>query len=189
MVITSPQTIMLKGDFIQSEFEANEILSPGHMVELLSTGKIQKNDTLGVVPKLFALEQEYDGKEITVDYAEADTVIVTAVKSGNEVYAKLGANAPAIVIGDTLVPVAGGTLAKSVEVVDLTDSTTGTANDTLVDVTSSFVQATLNDNFADLAAKVNAILPSGAQSPVAIALEAVDNSANGTEVFIKVLIV
>ena len=40
----------------------------------------------------------------------------------------------------------------------LTDSTTGTANDTLVDVGAVFNQATLNDNFADLAAKVNMLL-------------------------------
>lgn len=43
-------------------------------------------------------------------------------------------------------------------IVSLTDSTTGTANDTLVDVGAAFNQATLNSNFADLAAKVNAIL-------------------------------
>ena len=40
----------------------------------------------------------------------------------------------------------------------LTDSTTGTANDTLVDVGAVFNQGTLNDNFADLAAKVNMLL-------------------------------
>lgn len=40
----------------------------------------------------------------------------------------------------------------------LTDSTTGTADNTLADVGGSFSQATLNNNFADLAAKVNALL-------------------------------
>lgn len=34
----------------------------------------------------------------------------------------------------------------------------GTANDTVVDVGAVFSQATINDNFADLAAKINAIL-------------------------------
>lgn len=35
---------------------------------------------------------------------------------------------------------------------------TGTANNALTDVGSSFNQGTLNDNFADLATKLNAIL-------------------------------
>lgn len=39
----------------------------------------------------------------------------------------------------------------------LTDSTGGTANGTLVDVGAVYNQATLNDNFADLAAKVTAL--------------------------------
>lgn len=41
---------------------------------------------------------------------------------------------------------------------ELTDSTTGTADGTLADVGASFSQATLNNNFADLAAKVNYLI-------------------------------
>lgn len=41
---------------------------------------------------------------------------------------------------------------------ELTDSTTGTADGTLADVGAAFSQATLNNNFADLAAKVNYLL-------------------------------
>ena len=44
-----------------------------------------------------------------------------------------------------------GTLAE------LTDSTTGTADGTVADVGATFSQATLNNNFADLVAKVNAL--------------------------------
>jgi len=40
----------------------------------------------------------------------------------------------------------------------LTDSTTGTANDTVADVGAAFSQSTLNNNFADLTAKVNALI-------------------------------
>lgn len=40
----------------------------------------------------------------------------------------------------------------------LTDSTTGTADGTLANVTASFDQTILNNNFADLAAKYNALL-------------------------------
>ena len=42
-------------------------------------------------------------------------------------------------------------------VAPLTDSTTGTADGTLADVGAAFDQATLNNNFADLAAKINAL--------------------------------
>lgn len=49
---------------------------------------------------------------------------------------------------------AGGLLGK---VIPLTDSSTGTADGTIADVGGSFSQATLNNNFADLTAKINAI--------------------------------
>lgn len=42
-------------------------------------------------------------------------------------------------------------------VAPITDSTTGTADGTLADVGAEFSQATLNNNFADLAAKINAL--------------------------------
>jgi hypothetical protein len=42
-------------------------------------------------------------------------------------------------------------------IVDLT-AATGTGDDTVVDVGAAFSQATLNNNFKDLAVKVNAIL-------------------------------
>jgi len=44
-----------------------------------------------------------------------------------------------------------------VAVTDLT-AASGTADNTVVDVGAAFAQATLNNNFADLAAKINAIL-------------------------------
>ncbi len=71
------------------------------------------------------------------------------------------------VVGGTLViegelKINGGTItnngSQAAAIVSLTDSTTGTANNTVTDVGAAFTQATLNDNFADLTAKVNAIL-------------------------------
>ncbi len=46
-------------------------------------------------------------------------------------------------------------------VTELTDSSGGTANDTLAAVEATYVQATLANNFADLAAKVNSLLRQG----------------------------
>lgn len=53
------------------------------------------------------------------------------------------------------VPVLG---AQQAAVASLTDSTTGTADATVADVGATFSQATLNNNFADVTAKINAIL-------------------------------
>lgn len=44
------------------------------------------------------------------------------------------------------------------QVTELTDSSGGTANDTLAAVEATYVQATVANNFADLAAKVNTLL-------------------------------
>lgn len=47
---------------------------------------------------------------------------------------------------------------KQGAIADIADNTGGVADGTLVDVGAAFDQATLNNNFAELAAKVNAIL-------------------------------
>lgn len=71
--------------------------------------------------------------------------------------------------GDTLVVASGGAInvetggkilangTQASAITALTDSTTGTADNTVADVGASFSQATLNNNFADLIAKINAI--------------------------------
>ncbi len=51
---------------------------------------------------------------------------------------------------------ANGTQASAITA--LTDSTTGTGDNTVVDVGAAFNQATLNNNFADLIAKINALI-------------------------------
>src|SRR3990167_2124052 len=43
------------------------------------------------------------------------------------------------------------------DMVALTDDTTGTADNTVANVGGSFNQATLNNNFADLTAKINSL--------------------------------
>jgi multidrug resistance efflux pump len=72
--------------------------------------------------------------------------------------------------GDTLVVASGGAIdietggvikangTQAGAIVNLTDSTTGTADNTVADVGGAFSQATLNNNFADIIAKVNGIL-------------------------------
>ena len=48
-------------------------------------------------------------------------------------------------------------VARAAAIGQITDSTSGTADGTLQNVGASFNQTTLNNNFADLAAKINAI--------------------------------
>lgn len=51
-----------------------------------------------------------------------------------------------------------GLATASSAIADLTDSSGGTANDTVAAVSGSGVDADINNNFADLTAKINAIL-------------------------------
>ena len=143
MVKTNPETILLKGDALQIEALANAALSPGHLVERMSNNKLRLNTIVaGHIPLVVALEQEYLSKEITQAYAADDTVIAVRPAKGTEVLLRVPAAAAAIVIGDRLEAVSGGTVRK---------------------------------------------LASG--SAIAVALQAVDNSAGATEVFIQAVII
>lgn len=106
-----------------------------------------------------------------------------------------------------VVPSTGGTIttgagtlkgtSQATALVALTDNSGGTADNTLADVEGSYTEATLANNFADLAAKVNAIIAlltlngnslqallDGTTTPAALYLNisAIDanSSANGT---------
>jgi hypothetical protein len=144
MVNTTPTAVALTQPQRHKEFFANAALSPGHVMELLSTGKVQKNTAVTKnLPKLIATEKEYSGGSITDAYATDDTVIVGVFNSGAEVTLRLAAAATAVVVGDRLIPVTGGTVGKIVTATD----------------------------------------------PVfAMALEAVDNSAGGSEALIRCIL-
>lgn len=185
--MATPKTILLKGEGLYKEASAGGAITPGHLIDRNSAGAFVVHATAGgnALP-MFAMENELAGDEITVAYASGDRVVAVIPERGAEVYALLPAAAAAVVIGDLLESNGDGTLRKLAAVADLTDSSTGTADGTIADVGAAFNQATLNNNFADLAAKINALLPNGTQKPVGRALEAVDNSAGGTAVRIRV---
>lgn len=96
---------------INMEFAASAAITPGHLVELLNTNKVQKHATPGgnAVPKMFALEDELQGKEIDDDYSTDDRVQVWVCQPGEVVYALLkdGENAA---IGAALESAGDGTL-------------------------------------------------------------------------------
>jgi len=189
---TDPKTILLKGQPQYREGIADAALTPGELVEQMTTGNFRKHATAaGVMPsKLFAREEEYVGGGIDVAYAASDTFPYMACQSGDQVYALVAASAVAIVIGDLLESAGDGTLRKVTALI--TDSTGGTASATTIanladGTTYATDHAALENNLATIALALNS--RQAGFSAVARAIEAVDNSGGGSEARIKVEIV
>lgn len=106
------QTIKLKKyvDII-NEYNAEAAITPGMLLEVTTSGTVQKNAVAGkTCAKMFALEDELQGKTIADDYAIADPVQCWSCVPGEEVLAWLadGEDAP---IGAKLVSDGTGKLA------------------------------------------------------------------------------
>ncbi len=188
------KTIVLRGKGIRKERLATAVaITPGYLIERTpSASTVREHGTAGgFAQRMFAVENEVVGGGIDDDYAASDNILYEVLPPGAEVFALLAASAPAIVEGDLLESAGDGTLRVQVAVADLTDDSGGTASDTLVAITGSYVEATIENTVASLAAKINALLPGARQGGaiVAIAMEDVDNSGGGGEVRIKVELV
>jgi len=87
---------------VVNEWDANVALTPGNVVELLSTGKVRKHATSGgnIVP-LIVLEDELQVKDINDNYVAGDKVQVWTPNRGDEAYLLL-ADEETIVIGDAV---------------------------------------------------------------------------------------
>ena len=109
------RTVLLKGDLgdRREEARANEIISPGMLIEELSTGKVQKNDTVaGNIQINVALEDPFYSRTIADDYQVDDLVSFQRARPNQKFKLRVAAAAAAIVVGDRLEPVAGGTVQK-----------------------------------------------------------------------------
>jgi hypothetical protein len=96
------QTIILKGDFVRKERVANAAITPGDLVEIMSTGKLRRHGTMGsAAQRAFALENDLIGKTIADDYAANDQAQYGVFYPGAEVYAWLQIN-ESCSIGDFL---------------------------------------------------------------------------------------
>jgi hypothetical protein len=148
--VSAHNTVLIKGRGIRKEFKAGAAgIMPGHLLTLNTSGQAIVHATAaGNAARLFAVENEVVGKEISDAYANGDNVIAEHLPSGAEVNAFVIANGAAIVIGDYLESGAAGGLRKT------------TANAATADTQRSGV--------------------------IAQAMEAVDNSANGSQVRIRV---
>lgn len=97
---------------IINEREAAGTITPGHLVELTSAGKVQAHSTAGGnAVKDVALEDELQGKGITETYTTGNQVQVWSAVPGEEAYMILK-DGETVVIGDFLESAGDGTLQK-----------------------------------------------------------------------------
>jgi len=94
------------------EFVANAAITPGHLCEIMSTGKARVHATAGgTADKLFALEDDNLGGEIATAYTAANVARFGYFNTGDQVYALL-ADGENVAIGDKLESYGDGTLRK-----------------------------------------------------------------------------
>lgn len=121
----SNNTIKIKkySDII-NEYDAQAPITPGMVIILNSSNKVQAHNVAGgnVAPIMFALEDELQGNSIDDDYAADDKVQCWVTGRGDEVYAILADDTAAVVIGDLLESNGDGYLKKHVSDVESFES-------------------------------------------------------------------
>jgi len=84
------RTITVKGDGQAVEKVANAAITPGHLVELMSTDKLRVHATAGGnAQRMFAIENELIGAEIATAYAATAQCLARVFKNGDQVAAIL----------------------------------------------------------------------------------------------------
>jgi hypothetical protein len=108
----SHRTITIMGNPVRKEYTAAGAITPGMLLKLGSAGTVvAHSDESGNAPKMFALEDELQGKEISQAYSSGDLVLCGIFRPGDEVNALL-ATSQTIVIGDLLESNGAGYLKK-----------------------------------------------------------------------------
>lgn len=105
------KTVILKRyNDVQFEAIANEAITPGSLVEVMSTGKIKNHATAqGNAIPYFVIEDAIMGKTINDNVAKDDLARVMVAGRGDEVNAILNTS-QTIVVGDLLASAGDGTL-------------------------------------------------------------------------------
>ncbi len=107
---TTKKMILLKRDELEFTKIAAAAITPGHLVEVTSAGKVQKHSTEGGYAERFvASELVYSGKSIDDAYAANDEVVVKALRSGDVAYMYIKAGV-GVVVGEKLISAGDGTL-------------------------------------------------------------------------------
>ncbi len=108
----APKTIILKGDPIRKEAVADEVLTPGMLVNFDSDQELQKHPTAGGnAQPMFVVEEEFIGDGIDTTYAIGDQVQYVVARPGDEIYA-WATTSQTIEKGDPLESAGDGTLQK-----------------------------------------------------------------------------
>jgi hypothetical protein len=95
-------TVIIKGEPVRDERLANAAITPGMLIELMSTNKVRAHATAGgTAERTFAIENENAGEDLDTAYAAGDVCLFGTFKPGDEVNALL-ANGEDIDIGDKL---------------------------------------------------------------------------------------
>lgn len=103
MTTSANRTIFQRGLGYHDEGEANAALYPGHVIELMSTGKYRKQSEAGArAERLIACEDALQGSTIETAFAAADIVPFVACAPGDRVLGRLPAAAVAVAKGDRL---------------------------------------------------------------------------------------
>lgn len=106
------QTIKIKSDGPQDEALAAAALSPGHLIQHDSNGKVLKHNTEGGYSDVkFAEEDALQGKTVADAYAAGDVVTFRNYRRGDIVNALLKAGV-SYSKGDKLISAGDGTLKK-----------------------------------------------------------------------------
>jgi hypothetical protein len=96
----APKTIVLKGDPLQKEREAAGTITPGHLIELDTSGNLVVHATEGgQAAKMVAIENSLEGQEIGDDYVSGDRVQYVTPRPGDELYMWLADNETAVIGG------------------------------------------------------------------------------------------
>lgn len=112
MSLVTTKSIIVKchGTPVQVEATANAAITPGELIEIMSTGKVRAHSTArGKAEKMFAIENELEGEGINTDYDADAQVQARIFRPGDEVLALL-AQGETAVIGSWLVSNGDGTL-------------------------------------------------------------------------------
>lgn len=93
--------VFAKGGGAYKEADANEAITPGHLIEINSSGKAIKQAG-ALSTKAVAIEQTWIGKGRDDAYAANDRVLYRMAETGDEVYCLVKAGAAAVAYGDLL---------------------------------------------------------------------------------------
>lgn len=105
------RTISIETDAPVKEALADAAITPGWLLERTATGVKAHATRGGLAQRLFAIEDENQGKEIGDDYTSANRVFFKNFQPGDVVYALIQ-DEQNIAIGDMLVSGGDGTLAE-----------------------------------------------------------------------------